>query len=236
MRRRRRQFQKNNMAAFNYKEEYERYKKYYLSLEPVLNKPTNRAYTSVIFSFLAVSLFGWYAIRPTMQTIFTLKREISDRTTVDKQMEDKISALIEAQAAYDNVQNVLPVLSDALPQNSAPADAAVQLRGLADDTGVTVVALSVPTVNLSEKSVKTSNPTAGKVVSVPINISVSGTYAQVKSYLEGIPNLLRITQITGLTFSPKKLTPTATASATPAPATGSNIQVDLKLNVFYITQ
>ena len=78
------------MAPFDYKKEYDRYKRYYLSMEPVLTKPVNQAYTAIIFSFLAVSLFGWYAIRPTVQTIVTLKREIADKTVLNKQMEDKI--------------------------------------------------------------------------------------------------------------------------------------------------
>lgn len=224
------------MPAFNYKQEYERYKKYYLSLEPILNKSTNRAYTSVIFSFLAVSLFGWYAIRPTMQTIFTLKREISDRTTVDKQMEDKLSALIEAQATFENIQNSLPVLSEALPKNSDPVQAAVQLRGLADETGISVKGLSVPSVDLVSQTVKSANPTTGKIVSVPLTITISGNYAQVKEFLTGITNLRRITQITGMTFAPKKFaSEVASGSATPVP-TGTSVQVDLKLNVFYITQ
>lgn len=226
------------MPAFNYKQEYERYKKYYLSLEPILNKSENRAYTSVIFSFLAVSLFGWYAIRPTMQTIFTLKREISDRTFVDKQMEDKISALIEAQATFENVQNDIPVLTDALPRNPDPIGAATQLRGMADETGVAITGMSVPAVDLVSQTAKSAAASGGKIMNVPLTLSVSGTYAQVKQFLKGVMNLRRITQITDMSFSPRtSASPSVTIaspSGTPA-ASGSIVQVDLKLQVFYIT-
>src|SRR5437762_11759734 len=101
--------------AFNYKTEYEKYRRYYQSLTPNLDKPENRAYTAIIFSFLVVSLFGWYAIRPTMQTIFTLKREIADNTEINIQMENKISALIEAQAGYQEVEPKIPIVNQALP-------------------------------------------------------------------------------------------------------------------------
>lgn len=224
------------MATFNYKERYERYKKYYLSLEPILNKPSNQAYTTVIFSFLVVSLFGWYAIRPTMQTIFTLRREISDRTSIDKQMEDKISALIEAQAAYETIQQDLPVLSEALPLNPEPIRAVVQLRGLASDSGVAIVGLSVPPVELQKEPVKSSLPPTGKVNSIPISLSVNGSYIDIKNFLLGIGNLRRITQITGITFAPKRVSSEVSTESATQVSTGTRVQVDLKLNVFYATE
>lgn len=223
------------MPAFNYKQEYERYKKYYLSLEPTLNKPTNRAYTAIIFSFLAVSLFGWYAIRPTMQTIFTLKREIVDKTGVDKKMEDKISALIEAQANFENIQNDLPVITEALPLDPEPVRALGQLSGLASNSGVVIIGLSVPPVPLYNDPVKSKIPAAGKVNSLPITLSASGTYKNIKSFLVGITNLRRIFQITDMTFTPRQETSgTATPSAAQVPAS-TQVQIDLKLNVFYYT-
>jgi len=224
------------MAAFNYKQEYERYKKYYLSLDPLLNKPANRAYTAVIFSFLAVSLFGWYAIKPTMQTIFTLKREIIDRTEIDKKMENKISALIEAQAAYENIQDIIPMLSQALPMDSEPIRAIAQLRSLSEASGVAITGLSVPPVPLKNEMVTSKTPTKGKVTSIPVTLSVAGTYKDIKTFLIGITNLRRITQITGTSFTLKnEPSPGATGSAALA-VTGTRIQVDLKLNVFYETK
>ncbi len=226
------------MPAFNYKNDYERYKKYYLSIEPVLNKPANRAYTAIILSFLTVSLFGWYAIRPTMQTIFTLKRQIRDRTDVDKKMEDKISALIEAQAAFDAMQGNLPLLAQALPAGSDPVRAFSQLAGLAKDTNVTLSGLTISQVPLENEPAPSTNklPVPAKTADFTLTVSASGSYADVKNFITGVIDLRRIMQITGMTFSAKKETiSAATASATPAP-TGVSVQVELKLKVFYLTK
>lgn len=223
------------MPAFNYKQEYERYRKYYLDIEPALKKPENQAYSAIIFSFLAVSLFGWYAIRPTMQTIFTLKREISDRTDVDKKMEDKISALIEAQASYQNIQDSIPLLVQALPPSSEPIRAVAQLQGLAQDTDVTMTGLSVPAVPLASPPKKTALPSAGNVASLDLSVTVSGAYTNVKSFLLGIQSLRRIMQISSMSFAPNIVREkTASGSASPA-STSTVIQVDLKLKVFYLT-
>ncbi len=224
------------MATLNYKQEYERYKKYYLSLDPLFKKPENRAYTTVIFSFLAVSLFGWYAIRPTMQTIFMLKREISDKTEIDKKMENKISALIEAEANFETIQNDVPLLTQALPMDPDPIRALAQFRGLASDSGVSISALSVPPVVLRTDPAKSNTPTTGKVNSVPISLSATGPYPNIKAFLTGIGNLRRITQIAAMSFTPKSdSTQLASPSATEN-LSGTQVQVDLKLNVFYITE
>jgi Tfp pilus assembly protein PilO len=202
-------------------------------MEPIFNKPTNSAYTAVIFSFLAISLFGWYAIRPTMQTIFTLKREITDRTGVDIKMEDKISALIEAQANYQNIESNLPLLIQALPTDSEPITAVNQIRGLAEDSGVRMTALSVPPIPLTNPDTGQKKSPVSKLSDFSISASVVGNYANVKNFLTGISNIRRIIQIDDMTIIPQSVVQEASESATAD--SGTSVQVDLKLKVYYLS-
>jgi Tfp pilus assembly protein PilO len=220
--------------AFDYKSEYERYRRYYQSLEPKFQKPATRAYTAIIFSFLVVSLFGWYAIRPTMQTIFTLKREISDKTDIDKKMEDKISALIEAQATYQSIEQDLPLLDQALPTTSDAIRATAQIQGLAQASGVAINNLSITTVPLTADTGNgTSQKPANSLTNFPISLSVTGAYTNVKTFIQGIQNLRRVMEIDSMTFTPKGVSVlVASGSATP---TGAQIQLDLHLKVFYLS-
>ncbi len=222
------------MAAFNYKQEYQRYKKYYLNLVPLLQQPVSRAYTTIIFSFLAISLFGWYAIRPTMQTIFELKREIADKTDLNQKMEEKISALIEAQAVYQDIETKIPVVTDALPTTPDAIRALGQIQSLARESNVQLTSISVPTVPLvavSTASGQKAGPT--KVSDVAFTLAVTGMYPDIKNFLEGIVDLRRVTQIESMTFLlQRELSPEATQSATP---TGTKLQVDLKLNIYYLS-
>jgi Tfp pilus assembly protein PilO len=215
--------------AFDYKSEYARYKRYYQSLEPAFKKPAGRAYTAVIFSFLVISLFGWYAIRPTMQTIFELKREIIDKTDVNKKMEDKISALIEAQAAYQTVEQSLPLLDQALPENSDAVRAAAQLQALAQDSHIAISNLSLAAIPL------TTNPgTTNTLANFPVLLTVTGAYPDIKTFIQGILNLRRIMEIDSMNFTPVgNITVIASDSANP---TSTQMQLDLKLKVFYLSQ
>jgi len=219
--------------AFDYKSEYARYKRYYQSLEPAFKKPANRAYTAIIFSFLVVSLFGWYAIRPTMQTIVTLKREIIDKTDIDIKMEEKISALIEAQAAYQNIESTLPLLNQALPETSDAVRGAAQLQALAQDMHVTIANLSLSSIPLTTDSLKTSKQTPANTLSFfPLSLTVSGSYRDVTMFIQGILNLRRMITITSMNFAPSGVS-VAVASGS-ANQTSTYVQLDLKLNVYYL--
>jgi len=221
--------------AFDYKKEYERYKRYYQSIEPELAKPATRAYTAIIFSFLVVSLFSWYAIRPTMQTIFTLKREITDKTDLDKKMEDKISALIEAQAAYQDVEPNLPIVNQALPVTSDAVRAARQLQALASDSHVTITGISISNVPLAADTGPREEQkiAPNKLTDFPVSLTVTGAYLDIKNFIQGALNLRRVIQIDSMVFSPVRASGTiATNSATP---TSTQIKLDLKLKLFYLS-
>ena len=127
--------------------------RYYQRLQPIMKKPKARATTTAVFSFLAISLFVLYAIRPTAQTIIFLRREISDKTALNQKMEDKITALIEAQTNYESIQDKVPLVDEALPQNPDAIILARQLRNLANISGASISAMnmsSLPIVTREE--------------------------------------------------------------------------------------
>jgi Tfp pilus assembly protein PilO len=209
--------------AYNYRTELERYKRYYQSLEPIFKRPVTRAYTTVIFSFLAVSLFGWYAIRPTIQTILYLRREITDKIAINKKMEDKISALIEAQANYQQVEPLLPSFSQGFPVRPDAVPAVIQMRNLASISGVLISAVqlpSVPLINLKDKQ-----------NSFDITVSIQGPYSAIRSYIEGLLSMRRIVTIDNFSVVGAPSSPTASASAS---ISQQVLQLALKLKTYYL--
>jgi Tfp pilus assembly protein PilO len=223
---------------YNYKTELQRYRRYYQSLEPVFRKSTSRAYTAIIFSFLAVSLFGWYAVRPTVQTILYLRREITDKTDVNRQMEEKIAALIEAQSLYQEIEPLLPAVEQALPSQPDAIPVVLQLRNLASRSGVFISTIQLPPVPLlgqdpAKASKKTIVP-AAKQVPYDFTIAVQGTYPMIRSYLDGVVNMRRVVVIDGVTITPYRLESVSSQSA--AVLSGKLLQLSLKLRTFYLSQ
>jgi Tfp pilus assembly protein PilO len=223
---------------YNYKTELGRYRKYYQSLEPVLKRKSSRMYTSVIFSFLAVSLFSWYAVRPTIQTILRLRREIQDNIVINKQMEDKISALIEAQAFYQEIQPFLPAVNQALPPDPDAVPLVIQLRNLASASGVLIMSLQpAATPLLGSTTDETTTPKTPvvntKQQAYDISVSVQGPYTNVLSYLQGLLTMRRIVTITGVAVTPVEKIKTASSSAT---AVTNALQLAIRLKSYYLVE
>lgn len=218
--------------AFNYKTEYEKYRRYYQSLEPVLKKPTARNYTMAIFSFLAVSLFGWYGIRPTVQTILFLRREIADNQVVSKQMEDKITHLVEAQAAYQDAANQLPVVDQALPADPDVLPLVAQLKNLAARTDSSLSAVQVSSVPLLPSVATVSaGPPQTKLTEVPLVVITIGSYTTLKAFLDSMMNMRRIVTIDtiGISSSREEI-----AGVKLSTASGTLLRMVLHVNGYYM--
>ncbi|GEM_PF-532972 len=207
----------------DYKTEFERYKRYYLSLEGSVKKPEYRSYTSAIFSFLAISLFSWYAILPTLRTILFLRREINDNKKVNQQMEEKIAALIEVQELYQSIEPKLPILSEALPQSPEAVSLVSQLKNLATISEASLSSVHVgsfmvdslekaPLNETDENSTKTveKSPKSPSALSkksqntLTLSLSISGSYSAIESYLTGLIHMRRIVTIQSLKIVPKE--------------------------------
>lgn len=194
---------------FNYKTEIHRYKRYYQSIERVAVKPTTRAYTTAIFSFLAISLFGWYAIRPTIQTILTLQKEIEDNRLVNAQMEEKIEKLIEAHATYQSIEADLPYITQALPNAAEALTALGQIRNIAIIRGASISAITSSAAPLlsKEESAPTTTRLAKvipnrKVKSVQLSVTLMGTYEMLQNSIEDILSMRRIITVEAIGFTP----------------------------------
>jgi Tfp pilus assembly protein PilO len=184
-----------------------RYHRYYRVIEPILKTPKNRAYTAAVFSFLAISLFGWYAIRPTIQTILFLRQEIADKSIVNQKMEEKINALIEAQAAYENVRPQLTLILEAMPPDPEALNVVTQLRNLAVNSGLTFTNLTLSQVPLlgSDAPATGSARTARKSEGVfTLSLVLNAPFTTVKSFIDGVVSMRRILSIDSVNIVPSQ--------------------------------
>lgn len=191
----------NKSAAFKLQ-----YQEYYKQLRPILSEPRNRAYTTLILSVLAISLFSWYAIRPTVKTILYLRREISDKTLVNTQMEEKIAALIQAQANYQAVQADLPLINDAIPNNPQVMQLLELLNRLANTSQTTLASIEIKPIELLTteiKSPKTSTLLSPKTSNLEyiISFAITGAYQDIRKFTANLISARRIVNIDGLSFS-----------------------------------
>lgn len=206
-----------------------KFHRFYQQITPVLKKPKTQASTAAIFSFLAISLFAWYAVRPTAQTIIYLQREIVDKTALNKQMEDKITALIEAQATFETIQDQIPLLQQALPRNPDAVLLARQVYHIAAISNASISAIVVPSLPLvSQEATAGAKLAAIKPIvgDFPVTIVLTGDYPTIKSFLTNLLELRRIATIDTISIK----------QAATHGSFGSGLQLSTRFKSYYSTQ
>lgn len=205
----------------------EQYRKYYHSLEPILAKPKTQMYSTVIFIFLVIALFGWYAVKPTVQTILYLRKEIIDKKAVNKKMDEKIEALIKAQSLLDSIGTRITYIDDAMPMNPDAINVVRQLRDIATSAGASISAIQVSSVPaLASATASASKAYAVKQIDVSVTMSIEATYDKLSAFLKNLVAMRRIITIESISFTPNK-TQVALISVSPP------VQLVLKMSTYY---
>lgn len=176
-------------------------KRFYRQIEDIIVHKAPSVYTGAIFTFLSIALFGWYAIRPTLQTILFLRREIADNKVVNTQMEEKITRLIEAQAKHQSIAASLPLVDEALPQEARAIDVTYAIRTMATATGASVSGVSVGSTPLFASA--SAKPQA-KVADASVSIQMTGTYPQLREFLNKAVSWRRLVTIESIKILPNE--------------------------------
>ncbi|MBL7159796.1 type 4a pilus biogenesis protein PilO [Candidatus Microgenomates bacterium] len=138
-----------------------------------------------ILSFLTMSFFGIFAIKPTLQTITQLRREITDSQLVNDALEQKIITQSQLKEEFKKIEKDLPLISKALPSEPSFSFFLQDLEDLAQETETTVSGVKINSVDLTKKETKSS-------ISVSSSFALSGDYSACKNFLERLLNNSRL--------------------------------------------
>ncbi|HEV2339770.1 MAG TPA: type 4a pilus biogenesis protein PilO [Patescibacteria group bacterium] len=160
--------------------------KYLATIMPALKEKKVQSFTTLVFTLLAISFFGIFAISPTATTIVDLQKQISDDRFVDNQLAVKISHLSQLQGQFQTIQSQLPVVYAAVPTDPALATFVGQLQTLGTSGHVKVDNIQTLPVDLTQSSL------SGKYNTFVFAINVEGNYADVADFLSAIIGFNRL--------------------------------------------
>lgn len=158
--------------------------KYLSTFLPRLQEKRTQSYTTIVFSLVTLSFFGFFAISPTLSTIADLQKQISDQQFVDQQLKQKITNLSNLQITYHQIQNQLPILYSAIPQNPNVTTLVGQLQTLAQKDQVTLLSVQTLPVDVSQ--------TVTPYNSFAFTLNITGSYENMKTFLTDIAGFNRI--------------------------------------------
>lgn len=168
----------------------------YLKILPDMKKENTRLITTLILTFVALSFFGIFAINPTLTTIIELQKQLDDSEFTHQQLTTKITSLSTLLQKYNNLQDDLQVIENAIPKQAAATKLTGQIHTLTKEYNLTVRNLHVAQVTLtSGKTPKT------KSLSYVFNLEAGGTYKNMMEFAENVTKFNRIVTIESISIS-----------------------------------
>lgn len=153
------------------------------------------AYLYIFFSLLALSFFGFFAVRPTVTTITALQKQFKDSQKVLADLKVKNQALQTLTAQYQGLGSDLLLATNAIPDSPRIPELTRKLETLANQNNLVVTKLSVGVIELfpAKKKINSS------IFSYTFSFSVQGSEAAINLLIADLINFDRIVGLERLT-------------------------------------
>lgn len=168
----------------------------YLVLLPNFGNKNTKKFTTIILTLIAVSLFGLFAINPTLSTIAKLQKELEDNQFIDNSLRQKISNLSVLQQKYSALQNDLPIILNTIPQDSQVPLVMGEIQSLVKQSNIQLESLQ----NFQVELVK-NNDFNNKYYSFEFSVSGFGSYDEISKFINSLASMQRLIDIKALSVN-----------------------------------
>lgn len=173
----------------------EKYSKY-LALMPDLRQEKAKKFTTIVLTLVASIILGFFAISPTLSTIANLQKQIDDDQFVDQKLQEKINNLSTLRQKYNDIQNDLPVVYDAIPKSPQIPPLVAEIQTIAQNSNFNISGIQTFTVNLSKQSTSPQ-----KSSSFNFGLSGQGSYGDMLNFMDQLVGFQRIITIDNIAIS-----------------------------------
>lgn len=158
-------------------------------------KPSLKAYVEIFLTLTAISLFGLFAIRPTLTTIGKLLQEIEAKKSTLTTMNEKIRNLKTAQDLFTRESEKIKLVREAIPEFPNPDNLILQIEELAKTKNVTIDSMSIE----DTKIIGELPPNDDGILT--LSLYVVGEYQDLIMFASEIEDLRRPVKYNGLTIN-----------------------------------
>lgn len=176
-----------------------------IDLNRFYEKPVTRISAALILSLISIAFFALAAIRPTLQTMAQLLKQIDEKKVLDTQLTQKINALTLAQSNLQKEEPLFPALAVAIPPTADFTTLMTVIEKVASEHQVIFNSAQIQKVPLEEKIGSVSiQATKTSLVSYPLTLSFSGGYQNLSDTMRELQSLKRIIVIDRFDISNQK--------------------------------
>lgn len=152
----------------------------------------------LIFSILAVVFFAIFAVKPTLQTMSELIKEIEDKRALDEQLEQKIASLNTAQAQYQQFSSQLYLLDEAIPKTANLVEGLKIVEKIASANDLVIQGISISAV--PDELIKAVEGNSKREL-LTFNIDLTGDYLKIRQFIEDLLDSRRMMLVDQVNFS-----------------------------------
>lgn len=175
--------------------------------------PVQKSYLSVVLT-LGLLILLILLVFPAVNHILKLNNEIAKGRDVNNKLQEKIIALEEAEANYENLKGRLKIADDALPTGSAVDKYLRQIENAAKRNKTTLASIQFADVPVSLPKNKGNL----SVRQVDYTITVEGNFSNIQKFVEEMEKLIRTTNFTQISINED----------------GSKLAASLQATVYYL--
>jgi Tfp pilus assembly protein PilO len=150
-------------------------------------------------TFVLISFFLFFAIRPTVLTISSLLGDIQSKQLLKNQLKTKINNIIQAQDLFSQVQEKYQIINTSLPDRPSFYETAQQIQ----QTGNA----SLLNLNSFDYNLQTDDklPTTSNLKTYQIPLDVNGSFAAATKLISDLLNNRRLINISSIGIGPSGL-------------------------------
>lgn len=209
--------------AFDWRTEYHRYHRYFLSTKALYKKREVVVYTGIILTLASITFFAFFAIKPTVTTIAGLIKEIDNKRVIDQKLQTKINSLRQAQTNYTLISDKLILIDQVLPQEPDLINLIYQIEVLAQKNNVTIKSVAFgPSYLLGKEE---SKKKVSQHPAINFSLGLSGDFENINNFTTSLENLRR--SISAKDFTVRSLEESETEAF--------SLNLTLQLDAFYLT-
>lgn len=190
------------------------YEKYYKQILPYIKKEQNQKYLFIALTLAASIFFIIFAINPTLSTIIRLRREINDSSFVNEKLTQKVNNLSTLSTSYNEIEDDLTFLLDAIPNKAEAPTLIGQIQALANEHSVTFHSANISPINFSDNGATSSS-------SFTFELGGLSSYENFYNFISDLTNMQRIVVIEGISISKE------------IESTSQELNVSIKGSAFY---
>jgi Tfp pilus assembly protein PilO len=163
---------------------------------PDFKEERTQKFTTIVFTIIALSFFGLFAISPTLSTITNLNKQLSDNKFVDQQLQTKINSLYALQQSYAQLQPDLTYVYDSIPKDPQSPILIGQIQSLAQSSNVTITGLQSSMVAVPDPSTPTKD-----YYGFTFSVSATGDYQSLSKFVNSLISMQRIVSVDNYTIT-----------------------------------